>query len=125
MRSDVGKRLLLEPGVVTRALQLLSLGLILLQCGGRASPAKPASLFQPRWHWQDEYGKDISFSRWRGAPVVVTVIYTSCKLRCPMTIVKLKKLDAAFTRKGQRAHFVLVTLDPSNDTPERLLDYKT
>jgi protein SCO1/2 len=83
------------------------------------------SVFQFSWHWQDEHSKAVDLSRWRGAPLVVTMIYTSCKLRCPMTISKLKKLDAAFTKGGLRAHFVLVTLDPGNDTSDRLLGYKT
>jgi protein SCO1/2 len=106
-------------------LQLLSLALVLLHCGASVSHAESVSLFQLPWRWQDEHGKAVTLSSWRGAPLVVTVTYTSCKLRCPMTTSKLKKLDAAFTKRGLRAHFVLVTLDPGNDTPDRLLDYKT
>jgi protein SCO1/2 len=131
MRFDHGSRFPRVPGSprtgvtsVARVLLPLSLALVLVQCGASAARAESMSVFQPRWHWQDEHGKDVSFSRWRGAPLVVTVIYTSCKLRCPMTTDKLRKLDAAFTKKGERAHFILVTLDPGNDTPERLLDYK-
>jgi protein SCO1/2 len=108
-----------------RALRLLSLALVVAQAGASVSRADPVSLFQPRWRWQDEHAKIVDFSQWRGAPLVVTVIYTSCRLRCPMTTVKLQKLDAAFARTGQRAHIILVTLDPQHDTPERLLAYKS
>jgi len=82
------------------------------------------SLFEFPWMWTDENGERIAFSRWRGEPVLVTAIYTQCQATCPRTISKLRKLDAAFRREGHVPEFILVTLDPRNDTPERLRRFK-
>ena len=81
-------------------------------------------LFEPPWRWTDEQGTAVTFSQWRGDPIVVTAIFTSCTTRCPLTIEKLEKLDAALRKKGKRAQFALVTIDPQNDDPARLLRFK-
>lgn len=86
--------------------------------------ADSRSLFDAAWRWTDENAAEVSFSRWRGAPLVVTINYTTCRLRCPMTLDKLGEVERAYARKHQRVNFVLVTLDPSNDTPKRLKAYK-
>jgi protein SCO1/2 len=86
--------------------------------------AEADSLFARPWHWDDENGAPVSFATWRGAPLVVSAIYTSCTSTCPLTIEKLRAVDAAFRRKNQRAEFVLVTLDPHTDTPERLRSFR-
>jgi protein SCO1/2 len=82
------------------------------------------SLFEHPWVWTDEQGERVAFSRWRGEPVLVTAIYTQCQATCPRTIGKLRKLDAALRREGRAPQFILVTLDPRDDTPERLRRFK-
>ncbi len=89
-----------------------------------ASLAIEGSLFEHAWQWQDDRGETVAFSRWRGEPLVVTVVYTTCKVRCPMTLNKLRKVEKAFTAKGMVAQFALVTLDPAHDTQEKLKAYK-
>jgi protein SCO1 len=66
----------------------------------------------------------VRFSRWRGEPLVVTLAFTSCRETCPRTIRKLRELEARFRRERRDATFVIVTLDPANDTPERLRRFK-
>jgi protein SCO1 len=82
------------------------------------------SLFAHPWVWTDEQGQSVSFARWQGEPLVVTAMFTSCKATCPRTIAKLQQLYAAYQREGRAAQFVLVTLDPENDTPQRLREFK-
>jgi protein SCO1 len=83
-----------------------------------------ASLFSHPWVFTDERGERVTFARWRGAPVLVTAVYTQCQATCPRTIGKLRSLYASFVRAGKAPEFVLVTLDPRDDTPERLLRFK-
>jgi len=87
-------------------------------------PAQPASLYAAPWSFRDEQGAVVRLDRWRGSPLVVTAFYTSCPVRCPRTVLELKKADAALQRAGRRAPVVMVTLDPETDTPERLLRWK-
>lgn len=97
-----------------------------------ASSSKPAgavtssaTLSSVRDRFTDEQGERGSFERWRGSTVVVATIYTSCTRICPLTVEQMRKVDAAYRRAGKRAEFVLVTLDPDSDTPERLRDFKS
>jgi protein SCO1/2 len=82
------------------------------------------SLFAQAWVWRDENGAEVRFDSWRGAPIVVTMIFTSCTSTCPLTIEKLRRVTDTFAHEGREATFVLVTLDPSNDTPEQLRRFK-
>ena len=103
-------------------------GVLALALGGCAPPAASATggigSLAPQWHWTDEEGADVTFSRWQGVPLVVTAIFTSCTTRCPMTVDKLRDLDAAFRRRGAPSQFLLVTLDPQTDDPARLARFK-
>jgi len=82
------------------------------------------SLFSYRWVWTDEQGQRVALSRWRGTPVVMTAIYTSCDNTCPRTIARLRKVYDEYQHDGRQAEFVVVTLDPVADTPEQLRHYK-
>jgi protein SCO1 len=97
-----------------------------LQHVSAAAPThdRPVSLFTHPWVWTDERGEAVTFSRWRGEPLVVTAVYTECKANCPRTLGKLRAVYAAFRREGRSAQFLLVTLRPASDTPERLRRFK-
>ena len=60
----------------------------------------------------------------QGRTVVINTIYTSCQDACPLITQQLNqvraKLGAAF---GKDVHFVSLTSDPVNDTPEALRKY--
>lgn len=91
--------------------------------GDRPQVAR-VSLFSHPWVWTDERGQSVTFAGWRGRPLVVAAVFTTCKATCPRTIGKLQELDAAYRREGRPAQFVLVTLDPDNDTPQVLRAFK-
>jgi protein SCO1/2 len=82
------------------------------------------SLFRHPWVWTDELGSSVTFADWRGQPLVVTAMFTSCRATCPRTMKKLRDLQTAMTSQGRSAQFLLVTLDPTNDTPARLRAFK-
>jgi protein SCO1/2 len=93
--------------------------------GPIAAPAGEArSLFAPGWIWTDEQGATVSFDRWRGTPIIVSMVFTNCTSACPMTIERLRQVSATFKAEGRAATFVLVTLDPLDDTPEQLRRFK-
>ncbi len=78
----------------------------------------------PRGTYTDDHGESVALDSFRGGPVVVSTFYTSCTVRCPMTVQKLRELDRALSRTGALVPFVIVTLDPKTDTPARLGRYK-
>jgi protein SCO1/2 len=81
-------------------------------------------LFDMPWTWTDELGVEGRLSRWRGTPVVLSMVYASCTDRCPLTIDKLRRVDDSYRRRGRAIELVLVTLDPQNDTVARLRRFK-
>ncbi|HZU83777.1 MAG TPA: SCO family protein [Polyangiaceae bacterium] len=82
------------------------------------------SLFDFPWVWTDERGERVAFSRWRGEPLVVAGIYSQCRVTCPRTISKLRDAYVELRRRGLAAQFLLVTINPTVDTPERLRRFK-
>jgi protein SCO1/2 len=86
--------------------------------------AAPGSLFARPWVWSDEQGASVRFDRWRGAPIIVSMVFTTCTSVCPRTIEKLRRVDETLRRQGRAATFVLVTLDPANDTAAQLRRFK-
>jgi protein SCO1/2 len=86
-------------------------------------PAKivPAGSLFPDFRLVDQDGRPVTRERFRGAPVVVSFVYTRCPLTwaCPATIGKLARVAAL----SPAPRFLLVTVDPKNDTPEVLRDY--
>jgi protein SCO1/2 len=87
-------------------------------------PQSRVSLLAFRWSFTDELGQHMTLARWRGTPIVLAPIYTSCSRVCPLTVAKLRKVQDAATREGRNPQFLLVTFDPVGDTPERLRDFK-
>jgi protein SCO1/2 len=89
-----------------------------------AAVGETRSLFETDWIWRDEQGQAVRFARWRGAPIFVSMVFTSCTSACPLTIDRLRRVSDTFKAEGRAATFVLVTLDPANDTPEQLQRFK-
>jgi protein SCO1 len=53
--------------------------------------------------------------------VVISFIYTSCPDICPLTTARLSQVEDKFKdHMGRDLFFVSVTVDPENDTPEKL-----
>ncbi len=88
------------------------------------SAATRESLFSHYWTWTDEKGESVTFARWAGQPLVVTAIFTQCRATCPRTIAKLLQVYDGFRKQGRTAQFLVVTLDPANDTPAVLQHFK-
>lgn len=91
-------------------------------------PAAPKlqgeSLYNLIGHWKNANGEEFPLSKLRGRPVVFTMAYTFCKASCPITVAKLKEIEAALAAESEsRAAIVLASFDAKHDTPERLASY--
>jgi protein SCO1 len=53
-------------------------------------------------------------------PLLVNFIYTTCSTICSTQTATLAELQRQLATRGFRAHFVSFTIDPDNDTPQRL-----
>lgn len=83
----------------------------------------------PNQTFQDQDGKSVSLSDWRGDAVVVTFIYTSCPLPqfCPLMDQNFAKMQQKLKAQNNllKAHLVSVSFDPQVDTPAVLKKHAT
>lgn len=82
------------------------------------------SLYSVPLTWSDDQGKSVSLSAWQGSEVILIMAYTRCKSACPIAVERLRKIQATLQEQGKRAEFVIVSLDPVNDTVESLHHFK-
>jgi protein SCO1/2 len=77
------------------------------------------------YNFRDTTLQEVRFSDFRGRPVVVNMIYTSCTHTCPVIVQTLRRaVEAARTTLGTE-NFVILTVgfDARADTPERMRAY--
>lgn len=84
-------------------------------------PASDFSVYDLSATWQNQQGDTLQLSSLKGRIRVVAMVYTNCHSTCPLIVAELKRIEAAVppARIGQ-VGFVLVSIDPTRDTPERL-----
>jgi len=96
------------------------------QAGGPAAAALAArgSLHDLAGRWRDQDGAERTLAS-TAAPVrVVAMVYTGCVHTCPLIVADMKRLEAALPADRRAdVRFVLVSLDPTRDTPERLREF--
>ncbi len=94
---------------------------------GTALAASQAAIGRPlpALRFTDQHGQPLSLADFRGRPLVISPIYTSCYHICPTTTTWLKSVsEVASVVVGEAAFAVLtVGFDTANDTPERMRAY--
>jgi protein SCO1 len=76
----------------------------------------PAGLRAPDFELRDQDGEPISMRDFRGEPVVVTFLYTTCEDTCP---VQAQTVRGALDQLGHDVAAIAIAVDPPRDTPER------
>jgi protein SCO1 len=74
--------------------------------------------------WKDQDARARKLSSLSGKVQVVALVYTHCGYACPRIVADLKRIEGevAAAHPG-RVGFVLVSIDPERDTPERLRSF--
>lgn len=80
------------------------------------------SIFNLNSDWNTEEGDKIKLIDLQGKPLVVVMIYTSCKAACPRLVADMRNIEKQISEK-QEINYVLVSIDPENDTPESLKSF--
>lgn len=70
-------------------------------------------------------GEPVSLSDFRGKHVLVYFGYTFCPDVCPTTLARINQTLTLLGDKGKDVQFVMVSVDPERDTPEKLAQYVT
>ncbi|MEO7996756.1 MAG: SCO family protein [Gemmatimonadaceae bacterium] len=71
--------------------------------------------------WRNQHGDTLHLSALTGHVRVMAMVYANCHATCPLVISELKRIEDRFPENPHNnVRFVLVSLDPSRDTPESL-----
>jgi protein SCO1 len=76
----------------------------------------PAGLKAPHFVLHNQDGERISMRDFRGQPVIVTFLYTTCEDTCP---VQAQTVRGALDELGEDVPAIAIAVDPPRDTPER------
>lgn len=72
----------------------------------------------------DQDGRTFRFSPLRGRILVLNFIFTGCSSTCPLQTRKVVEAQQGLPAElRNQVHFVSMTIDPLNDTPEVLKDF--
>jgi len=76
------------------------------------------SIFNLSSKWNTEENETIELADLKGNVLVVVMIYTTCKAACPRLVADMRNIHDKVN--DQTVRYILVSIDPENDTPERL-----
>ena len=98
--------------------------------GHAAVPTEPASPNTPKLGTQlpdatltDDSGAALRLSDYRGKTLAITFIYTRCPLPDFCPLMNSNFATAARDLTDARCHWLSLTIDPTNDTPQLLAEY--
>jgi protein SCO1 len=112
--------------LIALALPMLSGAASLSGAAGEPPPGAAATtLSRLPPSWRDDRGETLQLQALRGAPIFVTMAYTSCHRICPMTIARLEELQSDLDARGLSAEFLVVSYDPDNDGSNAWRQYRT
>ena len=79
------------------------------------------SIFNLQSTWKTEENQPIQLKDLQGKTLVMVMIYTTCKAACPRLIADMQSIEKQMPEGSlDELRFVLVSIDPETDTPERL-----
>jgi protein SCO1 len=76
----------------------------------------PEGLRAPDFELRNQDGEQISMRDFRGEPVIVTFLYTTCEDTCPL---QAQTVRGALDQLGHDVPAIAIAVDPPRDTPER------
>lgn len=87
-------------------------------------PISDLSIYNLPSKWTSQNGKDIELKELKGKVLVMVMIYTSCKSACPRLIADMRHIEERLPKNiKDNVTLVLLSIDPTVDTPERLKSF--
>jgi protein SCO1/2 len=79
------------------------------------------SIFNLNSKWATQNNETIELKALKGDVLVMVMIYTSCKAACPRLVADMRNVEKEAGSNGIK--YIMVSIDPEIDTPERLKEY--
>jgi cytochrome oxidase Cu insertion factor (SCO1/SenC/PrrC family) len=84
----------------------------------------PFNFYSLPYTFTDDRARTVQLSEWRGKPLILTMEYSNCRFMCTTTFSKLKAIQTLADQRNIKIDFMIVSLDPKNDTPEAWKQYR-
>ena len=84
----------------------------------------PFSFYNVPFPFVNDKDQTVHLSEWRGKPLILTMEYSNCRFMCTTTFSKMKAIQDAADQKKMNIDFMIISLDPNNDTPEAWRQYR-
>ena len=82
---------------------------------GFAGALRPPGIPFQDFSLRDQDGRRVTLSQYRGRPVVVTFMYSTCRDTCP---IQAQQIRGALDDLGKDLPVLAVSVDPAHDTPD-------
>lgn len=86
------------------------------------APLSENSIYLHDVVWQTDEEDSLALADFRGGPVALAMVYADCGTACPLIVQDMKRIGKAAGDVPLR--YVLVSLDPERDTPERMRSFR-
>lgn len=74
--------------------------------------------------WTTQENESIHLSHFKNKIVVAAMIFTQCESACPRIVADMQRIESSLSAKElQQVTFLLISMDPERDTPERLTHF--
>lgn len=74
--------------------------------------------------WTTQNNTEMELKELKGDVIVMVMIYTSCQAACPRLAADMRGIEKQIPKAVKsKVKFVLVSIDPETDTPERLKEF--
>ena len=84
-------------------------------------PASGDSVYQLNSRWTDQDGKSATLAQFQGKPLILAMIYTSCRDACPMIVLDMQAIEKALPQQArEQSRFALISFDPERDSSAQL-----
>lgn len=82
------------------------------------------SIFNLTGDWISQDNRRIKIQSFQGKVIIAAMVFTHCEGACPRIVADIQRIEKAFTPKELKSiHFLLISMDPERDTPERCREF--
>lgn len=95
-----------------------------MDMGMGAGEPTDESIYNVSSSWRNRYNQQLQLSELRGKIQVLAMVYTHCEHACPRILADMKRIRDSLTDQAlMQTNFVIVSIDPERDTPDRLEEF--
>ena len=74
--------------------------------------------------WTTQKNENLKLEHFKNRIIIAAMVFTHCESACPRIVADMQRIESSLTEKElQQVTFLLISMDPERDTPERLTEF--